>query len=204
MSSVQQFAVLLVCTANECRSPYATARLSEQPIAAGWRLLSAGTEVIDGTGPCEETALANSYHRSQSLTRELIASVDLVVGLERMHRTRAAELLPAARSKAFTLSEAVRFSQIIANGLEAGERQGDFQVMLPTDWSQLKQVEKLKWLVGEMHEARHFFDPEPGDIADAHGDNGATHERVLGEMTAGVEQFAQAVTRVLAFGGRGS
>ncbi|WP_454699179.1 arsenate reductase/protein-tyrosine-phosphatase family protein [Arthrobacter humicola] len=52
--------ILLVCTANICRSPYAVAvlgaRLSLMPGQPGIQVISAGTRAATSAGLCEEAA----------------------------------------------------------------------------------------------------------------------------------------------------
>lgn len=61
--------VLFVCTANKLRSPTAEAVFREHP---GLEVLSAGTDP-DAPAP---------------LTRELVASADLIIAMETQHRER--------------------------------------------------------------------------------------------------------------------
>ena len=200
MASAQQFRLLLVCTANECRSVFAASALTSQAVGFAWAVASAGTEVVAGTAACGLTGLADSEHRSRPVSAELVSAADLVLSMERQHRTRIAEVLPAARRRSFTLVEAVRFAEIVAASLVGERPSGDFQALLPADWSRAAEADRLRWLVSEMHEARSYFDPVQGDIADAHGDNAPPHEHVFNEITAGVEQLTRAISRVMAHG----
>lgn len=200
MASAQQFQLLLVCTANECRSVFAAQALSAHEVTAAWAIASAGTEVVAGTSACEQTGLADSAHRSQALVAELLAASDLVLSMERQHRTRVAEVQPAARRRSFTLTEAVRFADIVAASVESGQPKGEFAAQLPADWVRAGESDRLRWLVAEMHEARSYFDPIQGDIPDAHGDNCPPHDQVFGEIAAGVEQLTRAIARVVTHG----
>lgn len=198
MVAEQRFRLLLVCTANECRSAFAVSTFSGEGVAADWVMASAGTEAVPGTAACVETGLADGSHQSQGVARDLVLAADLVLAMERMHRTRVAEVAPAGRSRAFTLVEAARFAEIVADSLERSAMVGDFRAQPVSGWDSLSPTAKLRWLVGEMHEARSYFDPIAGDIPDAHGDNCAPHQQVFSEIESGVNRFALAVERVLA------
>jgi len=110
-------AVLFVCTANICRSPYmelrASAFLADDPTAI--EFASAGThgfrargvdatmaEVLSRRGVREERIAA---FRSRPLTRELIQAADLVLTAETVHREYVLEEAPSAFRKVFTLGQ---------------------------------------------------------------------------------------------------
>jgi len=108
--------ILLLCTANVCRSVMARAMLSAQlstrGVTAG--VTSAG---IGGGGepPLPEVisvmaarGIDVTGHRSRLATADDLARADLVLGLAREHVRHAAVLLPAAWPRAFTLLELLR------------------------------------------------------------------------------------------------
>jgi protein-tyrosine phosphatase len=109
--------ILLVCTANVCRSPMAEAllreRLRARHVGGDVRVTSAG---LLGAGllPSEaavtvlaERGLDLSEHRSRLLEASLL-DVDLVVGMERRHVREMVVLRPDVWPRAFTLKELVR------------------------------------------------------------------------------------------------
>lgn len=118
--------LLFVCTANRCRSPMAAAlfRQSARQLGADIVVHSAGL-LEAGAPPLPETleemsrrGIDLSGHRSRQVDKELIASSDLVVGLERLH-VRAVVLASEggeAWGRSFTLREVVR------RGRELGAR----------------------------------------------------------------------------------
>jgi protein-tyrosine phosphatase len=108
--------ILLLCTANVCRSVMAQAMLSSQlathSVTAG--VASAGTlscgreslpEVISVMAA---RGIDVSGHRSRLVTADDLARADLVLGLAREHVRHAAVLLPAAWPRSFTLLELLR------------------------------------------------------------------------------------------------
>lgn len=114
MTAVQR--VLFVCEGNICRSPFAEATFRQewalatgQPIAAssGGTRAPAGRPAHDAvralaSGTAEE-ALAG--HRSQRVTPAHLRDHDLVVTMERAHRSALMDLDPRALRRTFTLGE---------------------------------------------------------------------------------------------------
>ncbi len=92
--------VLVVCTGNTCRSPLAEVLLRSalQP-RDDVTVVSAGTGAWEGAPASEgayliglENGLDLSAHRAQMLTRELVASADLILTMSRHHAARVADL----------------------------------------------------------------------------------------------------------------
>ncbi len=128
--------VLFVCHANVCRSPMAE-RLARRPQwctpAAGEALAprlfshSAGTHAYPGRPmhPAARRALLDAGadptgFRSRSLTREQIASSDLVLAASRAERSACAALVPAALGRMFTLRQFGRLSRCVETTGTAG------------------------------------------------------------------------------------
>lgn len=109
--------ILVICTANICRSPVAEAvlrqRLQEQGLA-GWTVSSAGT-----WAESERSAATHSIqimaekgvdlrpHRSRIVTEEMLAEVDLVLCMEIGHVEALHAEFPAHSRKIYLLSEMV-------------------------------------------------------------------------------------------------
>ena len=105
--------ILVVCTANICRSPVVealiTRRLHEEEREA-WSCASAGF-LADGwavsPGSLEAAAplgLDLSAHTSRQITVEMLAEADLVIGMEARH-VEALERVPEASDKGIRLAE---------------------------------------------------------------------------------------------------
>lgn len=90
--------ILFVCTGNTCRSPLAEAIARKVAIERGMidlEVASAGTSAWEGGPASDSTLLVGiernldvSQHRSQQLTRELIASSDYIFAMGPHHLER--------------------------------------------------------------------------------------------------------------------
>lgn len=113
--------MLIVCTANRCRSPLAAAILrdaiTERDLPA--EIVTAG---LRGSGRPATTATAAAgarrgldlaQHRSQPLGADLIAAADVVLGIERTHVLEAVVRNRSAWPRAFTFKELVRRGEAV-------------------------------------------------------------------------------------------
>ena len=127
------FEVLVVCTANICRSPAAETvlrgRLAQRGFDdTGVQVSSAGVAARPGAAACGlSTALVAGLldpdspelvthrepHSARLLTAELVAASDLILTADRSHRNRVAELAPRARKRTFTVLQAARMAEWI-------------------------------------------------------------------------------------------
>ena len=116
--------ILLVCTANACRSVMAQALLTARLAARGVAVPVASAGLLgDGRPPPPEVVsvmaargLDVTGHRSRAVTADDLAAADLILGLTREHVRHAAVLEPDAWPRAFTLRELLR------RGRQAGPR----------------------------------------------------------------------------------
>lgn len=108
--------VLVVCTANICRSPMLAGFLRRDLAALGVvaDVSSVGIMRV-GEPPADEAVQALgrrgidiSAHRSRMISSEMLADADLVLGLTREHVRIAAVECPATYHHAFTVKELVR------------------------------------------------------------------------------------------------
>ena len=107
--------VLIVCTANICRSPVAEAVLRDRFRKKGledWEVGSAGTWAYPGQDAAEfsaklmaEQGLDLSDHASRIVTQELLALSDLVLCMEVGHVEALRAEFPGERNKIFLISE---------------------------------------------------------------------------------------------------
>jgi len=109
--------ILLVCTGNICRTPMAsgllTSRLRERGVR-GVRVESCGVSAWDGSPATPEAVevmreqgLDISGHVARKMSRRIIDSADLVVGMSSEHRDAVRRIARPAAGRAFTLKELV-------------------------------------------------------------------------------------------------
>lgn len=114
--TIARIEVLLLCTANQCRSPMAQALLRHHLSTAGADVQVSSAGLMAGGRPATshgqaamaERGLDLSGHVSRQLDRQLVAGADLVIGMAREHIREVAVLDPAALQRSFTLKELVR------------------------------------------------------------------------------------------------
>lgn len=177
--------ILLVCTANQCRSPYAAAVLQSVLREAGAQrvaLASAGTDVTAGLPMCRAAAErlpdleATSAHRARALTVGDVATADLILVAERGHRAAIVRMTPTASTRTFTILEAA--------ALAGAARSHEISIA---------SGPSVAAFAASLHEARGLTEPLELDIADGHHGNGRRHRRTLDR----VEFAATAVANAL-------
>lgn len=108
--------ILLVCTANQCRSPTAQAlferKLAEEGLENGWRVASAGTLAVPGIpatahaqAVVREVGLDLTDHRSRPVEARLLAESDLVLVMEKGHKEALQFEFPEVAGRVYLLSE---------------------------------------------------------------------------------------------------
>ena len=108
--------MLLLCTANQCRSPMAEALLRRHLERAGVTATVTSAGVYEGGAPAMPDGVAVmasrgldiTPHRSRRLAAEMVDDADLVIAMAREHAREAAVLVRGALSKTFTLKELAR------------------------------------------------------------------------------------------------
>ena len=118
------FSVLMVCTANYCRSPIAEQLLTTATTArfgaGSWTVGSAGTEAHQVREIHEFSAQVLMQrkafidgHRSRLLDSAMLRETDLVLTATREHRSAVVRLLPAAIGRTFTMLQFARLASIV-------------------------------------------------------------------------------------------
>lgn len=108
--------ILVVCTANICRSPMGAALLrgeiERRDLSNAWQVQSAGTWARYGFPASEfsvlemsERALDIGDHRSQPITDELLSNANVVLVMARNHRDALRAEFPMQAEKVFLFSE---------------------------------------------------------------------------------------------------
>ena len=178
--------MLLVCTANICRSP-AAARLLAGRLGPAIEFESRGTRSIPGAPMCEVSANwvlmnggdAAGSHVSRQLELADIKASTLILTASQHQRAKVIELRPSAQVRTFTLAQAARIARWRGPAIQAGMPD---QADLP---------DRLLWLAEEL-DANRGAAARPGpdasdDLADPH--QGARHPDVFAALLAAVEAF---------------
>jgi protein-tyrosine phosphatase len=130
--------VLVVCTANICRSPVTEALIASYlarfcgPGGADVVVTSAGSHARTGdpaappmVDVCNTWGLDIASHRSRKATPAVVAAQDLIITMEVRHRDIISRLAPGVGERTFTLTElagllALTRYLLPAAGIEAG------------------------------------------------------------------------------------
>jgi protein-tyrosine phosphatase len=178
--------LLVVCTANICRSPVAerllTRALADRRDVDGvdWAVTSAGTGQYDAVvDPNTLSAAADvgidvGTHRARRITRGILDDdgADLVLTMTRSHLPTVVALDPAAWSRTFTLKELARR----ASTLEPPTTTEGF-----SGW-------RARMAAGR--QARELLDPDPADdVADPHGMPRRHHVAMVAEVAHEIDRL---------------
>ncbi len=171
--------ILFVCTGNQCRSPFAEAvlraRASEGISVSSAGLRDGGVAVDDRTiEHLRRRGLPTPTGLSTRLSPSLIATADLVVGMERHHLREVVLSHPPSLTRAFTLPELVR------RGGAAGPRRPDQD--LDTWLDAIGRRVRPGDLLGR--------DGGEDDVADPIGSDPAAYDAVMEQIERDVESLA--------------
>lgn len=180
--------VLVVCTANICRSPMAAALLRSwidhhaPHVADDLRITSAGVHARDGhPATAHMVAIADRWdldldaHRSRRLDADRASRAGLVITMEAAHRDAVARLTPGLAGRTFTLRELAELTDHVD----------------PDEHASLDD-----WVRG-LHAARPRVWVEVTDVEDPYGGPAAGYEPTAAELTELVERVAPALTTVV-------
>jgi protein-tyrosine phosphatase len=185
MVSDPAYRILIVCTGNICRSPFAerlfTSRLREvlgPDAASHFEVSSAGTWGLVGEPMQPEAARAlvarggdPAGFVSRELTVDLVTEADLVLGATREHRAAAVTLDPRASSRTLTLRELARLLGPVGRAAITANEPAERMAQL------LTAAIANRGLVPPA-------DPREDDIADPYGQSTSAYERAAEEIDA--------------------
>jgi len=189
--------ILVVCSANVCRSPVAAAMLDANFAALDLdsmvTVVSRGVSAMEGDQVCADAValagLDGLQHSAKRLTADDIAAADLILTAEEAHRGAVVRLVPAARRRTFTLLEAVSLGQWLA--LDSPLPEG-FPLPEPPPPMDSPRA-RLLWWVSELNECR-GLPPGGGEIAtnilDAHELGRIDHLTVVSQVRAATTLLA--------------
>ncbi|GAB7192044.1 low molecular weight phosphatase family protein [Kineococcus sp. NUM-3379] len=185
--------VLVVCTANVCRSPLVAGLLRHRlDTTFGARarrvtVAGAGTHAVPGDVVDEPvldvlaqvTGRPAQRTRARRLDADLVRGADLVLAMTRQHRSDVLALVPAAQRSVFTLLELARIARALtAPGLPPGTgHRGDPAAA----WRALLAAAPA--LRGPTAPR----DPAADDLADVHGLPAEHYERTARQVGAALD-----------------
>lgn len=180
--------ILVVCTANICRSPLVMALLEQTAVrrlgrqAPVW-VRSSGVHALEGHPAAEESTrqaqargLDLSRHRGALTTRDEIAEADLVLVMSERHRAHVAGLHPIAARWTFTLREFARLTTALK----------------PIDEPGMAPRERVRFVARLANGSRAYVHrPDgPEDVADPYGGPVAGYATMADEVERLVDRIA--------------
>lgn len=110
-SPVPQFSILFVCTGNICRSintPEITVYSAGTQALIGHQMPEIQQDIARGLG-----VGSPETHRAQRLALQHVDGADLILTMERDHRSEVVRLSPRALRRTFTLRELARIAEVV-------------------------------------------------------------------------------------------
>ncbi|GAB3598420.1 arsenate reductase/protein-tyrosine-phosphatase family protein [Microbacterium tumbae] len=189
--------ILVVCTANVCRSPFAEMLMKADLDASGIRVESAGTHAHDGDAVCSlvaghrstrEWAELAASHGACAVSREMLDEAALILTASREVRGEVVRLSPAVRDRTYTLREAAY------RGSRFERRTGgvaEYASHLDRARSSLAPAPVARGL------RRRGRDTDDAmSIADRHGGSARAHARTLKDVAEAAEAIIAQLNRV--------
>ncbi len=180
-----RFSVLVVCTANICRSPAAEAELrAALASSADVAVSSAGlrARVGEPVAPGMAAVLGRTpqHFAARQVTPALVRTADLVLTMTRDQRSAIVGAVPAAVRSTFTLRE---FADLVGLAREHGAEVGD--------GTRGERLAALLALAPRFRSVREAGDHD--DIEDPYGGAREDYERALAEIRAAVADLLTAL-----------
>lgn len=183
------------------RDRWAVSSRGTKVAARGSAICDISASLIDGDDDGQAFAHA---HRSTPLTAAHIARQDILLVASQAERAAVARLSPDARSKAFTLREAVALGaepftsgelELVRKMREGGSRGviGSYAAILHARRGLVAEPGQQMWRAPWRRSTSHAF-----DIPDVHHLTGRRHVATLRELQADVVTFRQQVVSYLA------
>lgn len=123
------FNVLMVCTANICRSPMGKVilekKVSDESLESLIYIDSCGVWAVEDQKACElsqqvtrENGLELTHHSSKSLIPSLIKNADLILTMTPTHKKEILNFFPTANSKVYTLKEYMQPNKLVKESID--------------------------------------------------------------------------------------
>lgn len=189
-----------MCAANVCRSPYAQFLIEQAFDGAAMVVRSAGASALVDAPICQSTQSALlkldpdsrtfiANHRGTQLTASAIEEADIVLSTSRAERHAVAALMPAARSKSFTLLEAAALAEGVVEA-SASPLAG----LNAAQWGMAMHLQRGRVQVPQSTRfGRRLSDPvSVFDISDVHTGEVSSHRSVHAHVRAAVHRLSAA------------
>lgn len=193
--------VLVVCTANVCRSRAAQELLRDALADAGVpaTVTSAGVRAAAGAPACatmvrllrERGLRLDEAEGARQVSSELLEGQDLVLVPERSHRAALARLLPAGRARTFTLVEAAVLAEAMPEGIGGSTPRERLRAQVA--WMDRARG-KVELPVGEVRQGLRGLlrgrPEEPLDVPDVHAGSLRVHRQALVRVDDAIARLA--------------
>ncbi len=197
------FEVLVVCTGNVCRSPFAAGLLRNAlgRVTPGWP--QAGTLLVESAGTralvgepmpesmqrlAELAGAPDPLHLARQLTPSILEPAGLVLAVSREHRGEIVRMLPRVSRPTFALTE---FARLLADLAFTGE----FRIQ-----PEREAADSLRLLVAAVASRRGFTpppaDPAVDDIVDPYGRSDAVYEESAQQIAEAVDTVSASLSRM--------
>jgi protein-tyrosine phosphatase len=192
--------LLFVCAANVCRSPLMAVTFAESVASdhdrTEWSVISRGISVVRKHQMCSLAASlidGNAYgaayaasHVSAQVAESELENQNLILTASREERARLARMLPASRTRTFTLKEAVALGRppLDAVELDRLEADRDDGPLTLVDYAEFLHQRRGRIPVTNPSKMRMPWSPQidPQDIPDVHHENSRKHASTLKEL----------------------
>lgn len=199
-----KFSVLMVCTGNICRSPFAEFALLQQlqdipEVEVG----SAGIRAMVGESMFADTQkVAGSYgvegfegHRARQVSKELLEASDLILTMTREQRRAVVEISPRVTRRAFTIREFARLADATT----------DFDLHNRDDSNDELRANALRRAVQSVKLSRSLATPllssAEDEVVDPYQQSLDVHRTSAEQLIPAVESVALLIRRVISGGG---
>lgn len=205
--------VLIVCTANVCRSPYLagvlTAKFAELGLSDRVEVGSRGTRAVANAAACSfavERIPEVADHRSQLLLPKDVRSADLILTATVAERSVVAQAVPGARTRSFTIREALALDAIEATEYASaassdrsrlrllGQRLHDRRGLIPVSMSQ-RPVRPSRWRFSLPRTRPPGSLANELDVPDCHGEGAAAHAALFSELDGAADRLVDLLKR---------
>ncbi len=227
MNSKAVSRILIVCSANICRSPAGEEllrrQLTESPefqeIAMDFEISSVGTNAVSGSARCPESisfAGPFSHNASREFGDVDLESFDLILTMERTHRGKIVAENPILRNRLFTLRDAGSLAKHLSGPglvldvasktitLESATKGFEFSPLAAVPDLPESPNARWHWFLAELDAwrgqvpmASDVGEFGENDIPDPHDKDRASHYESFELLETAIFDFSQGLARIL-------